>query len=142
VVSCSAEASGGVELLAGGVLLLGGVLVLGDVLVLGLFTSLDGGAVLLLGLFTSLDGGVVLLLGEVELLGLLTSLCGMLLPVPLQSVEIIFTLLTLIVLELEDEGLVLPDAVPVALPLAEFVPVTWIRWPTCSDRFDVSPCSA
>jgi hypothetical protein len=132
-------------LLAGGVLLLGGVLVLGDELLLG--------GVLLLGLFTSLDGGVVLLLGgvvvlgfavlgEVELLGLLTSLCGMLLPVPVQSDEIIFTLLTLMVLELEDEGLVLPDAVPVALPLAELEPVTWIRWPTCSDRFDVSPCSA
>ncbi len=89
-------------------LVLGGSLVLGDVLVLG---------------------------GCVVLLGLFTSPCGMvpvvpLVPVPVQSDEIIFTLLTLRAFELEDEGLVLPVAVPAALPLGEVVPVTWIRCPT------------
>ena len=122
----------------------------GFVELLGLFTSLDG-AVVVLGdaevldedellelLFMSLDGGVVLLggvevLGDVELLGLFTSLCGIvpvLLPVPLQSDEIIFTLLTVRVFELEDDGFVLPLAVPVVLPLPEVVPVTSTMWPT------------
>jgi hypothetical protein len=131
-VSCGPLAFGGVELLAGGVLVLGEVLLLGGVLV-------SGGLVLVLGLVMSgvvlLDGGVVvlgdvLLLGEELLvLGLFTSLCGMepvLLPVPLQSAEIIFTLLTLIEFELEDDGLALPAAVPVALPLPEVEPITWI----------------
>lgn len=125
-MSCRLLASGGVELL-----LAGGVLLLGDALLLG-------GCVELLGLFTSLEGGVVVLgdvlllggvevLGGVELLGLLTSLCGMVLPLALQSDEIIFTLLTLMLLELEDDGLVLPAALPLALPLGEVEPVTWIR---------------
>lgn len=120
---------GGFELL-GGVVLLGevasgglllGLVVLGEVELLGLLMS---GDVLLLGGVVVL--GEVLLLGEVELLGLLTSLCGMVPLLLLQSDEIIFTLLTLKLLELEDEGLVLPVAVPAALPLADEEPVTWI----------------
>ena len=96
--------SGGLLLVSGGlvvsgVVLTGGCDVLGDVLV-------SGGFVLLLGLFT--------------------SLCGMLLPALLQSDEIIFTLLTLRVFELEDEGFAAPAAVPVALPLPDVVPVTEI----------------
>lgn len=151
VVSCGPEAFGGVEL-AGGVVLLGGVLVLGDVLLLGGVLGEE-----LLGLFTSgvveLLGGVlvlgdVLLLGGwVELLGLETSLCGMV-PAALQSEEIIFTLLTLMVLELEDEGvvllvdgLVLLGVAPDAELLPELLPVTWIIWPTWAERLEVSPCS-
>jgi len=128
---------------SGGLLALdvsGGVVLLDELLVLLL------GAVLLELLLTSLLGGVVLLaggvvvLGVVELLGLFTSLCGIV-PVLLQSDEIIFTLLTLIVLELEDDGLVLPAAVLVEFALPELVPVTWIMCPTCSERLDVSPVS-
>jgi hypothetical protein len=117
--------SGGVvlldELLGGVVLVLLLLLVelpLGEVAVL---LELVGGWLLL---------GEVLLLGDVLelLLGLFTSLCGIvpvLLPLALQSDEIIFTLLTVRVFELEDDGLVLPLAVPVALPLPEVDPVTW-----------------
>jgi hypothetical protein len=101
-----------------GVVLTGGCEVLGEVLV---------------------SGGLVLLLG------LLTSLCGMLLPALLQSDEIIFTSpLTLIVFELEDEGVVLDDGVLVLVPalLADpLVPVTAMTWPTWSASFDVSPWS-
>lgn len=103
---------GGVELLGG--LLLLGLEVLGEVELLGLLTS---GGVLLLGEVAS--GGLLLL-------GLLMSLCGMLPLLALQSDEIIFTLLTLKLLELEDEGLALPAALPAALPLADEEPVTWI----------------
>jgi hypothetical protein len=117
--------SGGVvlldELLGGVVLVLLLLLVelpLGEVAVL---LELVGGWLVL---------GEVLLLGDVLelLLGLFTSLCGIvpvLLPLALQSDEIIFTLLTVRVFELEDDGLVLPLAVPVALPLPEVDPVTW-----------------
>jgi hypothetical protein len=121
---------------SGGLLALdvsGGVVLLDELLELVLLlTSLLGGVVVL--------AGGVAVLGAVLLLGLFTSLCGIV-PVLLQSDEIIFTLLTLIVLELEDDGLVLPAAVPVAFPLAELVPVTWIMCPTCSERLDVSPAS-
>ncbi len=138
--------------LAGGcdVLLLGGVLVLGELLV-------SGGLVLLLGLVVSgevlLTGGCEVL-GEVELLGgvevlgdvvlllgLFMSLCGMLLPALLQSDEIIFTSVTLIVFELDDEGFELPVAVPALLPDAFELPVTAIMWPTWSCNFEVSPWS-
>ena len=118
---------------SGGLLASGGVVLLDELLELVLLlTSLLGGVVLL-------AGGVVVL-GAVLLLGLFTSLCGIV-PVLLQSDEIIFTLLTLIVFELEDDGFVLPAAVPVALPLPELVPVTWIMCPTCSVRLEVSPVS-
>jgi hypothetical protein len=122
--------------------LAGGCEVLGELLV-------SGGLVLLLGLL--LVSGVVLtggceVLGEVELLlGLFTSLCGMLLPALLQSDEIIFTSpLTFSVFELEaeDEGVVVLVAVlPALLPDALEVPVTEITWPTWSASFDVSPWS-
>ena len=83
---------------------------------------LDGIAVLL----ALLSGGTVLVLGvALASGGLFMSLCGIV-PVLLQSDEIIFTLATLSVFELEDEGLVLPLAVPVALPLPDVEPVTWI----------------
>jgi hypothetical protein len=122
--------------------LAGGCEVLGELLV-------SGGLVLLLGLLVV--SGVVLtggceVLGEVELLlGLFTSLCGMLLPALLQSDEIIFTSpLTFSVFELEaeDEGVVVLVAVlPALLPDALEVPVTEITWPTWSASFDVSPWS-
>jgi hypothetical protein len=141
----SVAGGGVVELLVAGVwLLTGGVAVADDWLLADVLASLcgiaelevvSGGLVLLLGLDVSggvvlLAGGVVVLgevlvLGDVLLLGLFTSLCGTE-PVLLQSDEIIFTLLTVIEFELEDDGLALPAAVPVALPLPEVVPATSI----------------
>jgi len=127
------------EVVSGGVVLLeellGGVVVLLLVELLLLELPLGEVAVLLELVGGSLVLGEVLVLGDVlELLpGLFTSLCGIvpvLLPLALQSDEIIFTLLTLRVFELEDDGLVLPLAVPVALPLPDVDPVTWIMWPT------------
>jgi hypothetical protein len=118
VVVLLAALSGGVVVLL--VELLLDEVLLGEVAVL--LEVVSGGTVLV-------AGGCVVLLGDVLLLGLFTSLCGIvpvLLPVLVQSDEIIFTLLTLSVFELEDEGLVLPLAVPVALPLPEVDPVTWI----------------
>jgi hypothetical protein len=134
------------EVVSGGVVLLDELLG-GVVLLLLLLVELPLGevAVLLELVGGWLVLGEVLLLGDVLelLLGLFTSLCGIvpvLLPLALQSDEIIFTLLTVRVFELEDDGLVLPLAVPVALPLPEVDPVTWTIWPTCGERLEVSPC--
>jgi hypothetical protein len=127
--------------------LAGGCEVLGEVELGELLVS--GGLVLLLGLLVVsgvvLTGGCEVLGDVVLLLGLFTSLCGMLLPALLQSDEIIFTSpLTFSVFELEaeDEGVVVLVAVlPALLPDALEVPVTEITWPTWSASFDVSPWS-
>jgi hypothetical protein len=129
--------------------LAGGCEVLGEVELGELLVS--GGLVLLLGLLVVsgvvLTGGCEVLGDVVLLLGLFTSLCGMLLPALLQSDEIIFTSpLTLSVFELEDEGVVLLDdgvlvLVPALLADPLLVPVTEITWPTWSASFDVSPWS-
>ena len=120
--------------MAGGCdVLVSGGLVLGALVSGGLLTS---GVVLTGGCDVLLSGGLVLLLG------LFTSLCGMLLPALLQSDEIIFTSVTAIEfeLELEDEGVVLL-AVPAVLAEPLVVPVTSMTCPTWSDSFELSPVS-